>query len=133
MNRRGLLGSLGRLAALGGAATLAGCTSPTEPSGPATAPRSPEATDSGADGLTVADFGDVEGDDGELIVRVTVENPTGERRSGTVVVTATAGDEEDTASADATVDPGSRVEVDVSTSLSYDAFTRDGSLRVEVN
>lgn len=132
MNRRGLLGSVGRLLALGGVVAGAGCTDATSPTGPLTPPRSPEATETGGVSLVIRDFVDVEGDDSNLLVRVTVENRSGERQTGTVVVTATADDTEETVSEDVTVPGGERVDVTVTTSLSFETFSRGGSLRVNL-
>ncbi|MFC7096163.1 hypothetical protein [Halobaculum marinum] len=137
MKRRRLLGSLARAAVAGGVVATAGCTSPASPSGPLTPPRSPEGgPNTGEEGLVIRDFLDVEGDDGALLVRVTVENRAGEERSGTVVVTATAGSDDDerevSTSESITVPAGERVEVTLETSLTYEEFSRQGSMRVDV-
>lgn len=132
MNRRGLLESAGRLLALGSVVAGAGCTEAASPTGPLTPPRAPEETDTSGASLAIRDFVDVEGDDGNLLVRVTVENRSGQRQSGTVVVTATAEDTEETVSEDVTVPGGERVDVTVATSLSFETFSRSGSLRVNV-
>lgn len=136
MNRRRLLATGARLAAASGLAALAGCSAPADPSGPLTPPRSPEATAAGGEGLVVTDFADVEGDDGNLLVRVTVENRGGERQSGTVVVTASVtvdgSESEETVSGEVTVASGERTDVTVETSLSFQQFSRSGSMRVEV-
>ncbi|SHH25614.1 hypothetical protein [Halobaculum gomorrense] len=136
MNRRRLLATGARLAVASGVAALAGCADPAEPSGPLTPPRSPEATAGAGEGLVVTDFADVEGDDGDLLVRVTVENRGAERRTGTVIVTASVtveGEEsEETVSEEVTVASGERTEVTVATSLSFDRFSRNGSMRVEI-
>lgn len=125
-----------RLAAASGVAALAGCTDSAEPSGPMTPPRSPEATGSGDEGLTVTDFADVEGDEGDLLVRVTVENRGGEERTGTVIVTVTGtvdgSETEDTVSEEVTVASGERTEVTLGTSLSFESFSQSGSIRVEI-
>ncbi|WP_435064963.1 hypothetical protein [Halobaculum sp. EA56] len=137
MNRRGFLGSLARLSVPAGAVGVAGCTSPASPSGPRTPPRSPEATATGDEGLVVVDFADVEGEEGNLLVRVTVENRSSEERSGTVVVRARVngedGSEEETVSEDVSVAAGDRVKVTLATSLSYEEFSRGGSMRVEID
>ena len=135
VNRRRLLATGARLAAASGVAAFAGCTDSADPSDPLTPPRSPEATAAG-EGLTVTDFADVEGDDGDLLVSVTVENRSGEERTGTVVVTATvtAEDEEreGTVSQEVTVAPGERTETTLETGLSFESFNRSGSIRVEI-
>lgn len=132
VNRRGLLESAARLAVLGAAGAAAGCTQPAEPTGPRTPPQSPEGTPADGPGLTVTDFTDVEGDEGNLLVRVTVENRSGEQRSGTVVVSASAGDEETTVAERVTVAAGERTDVTVETALSYGTFSRNGSMRVSI-
>ncbi|WP_277552522.1 hypothetical protein [Halobaculum limi] len=132
MNRRGLLGSVGRLLVVGGVTAGAGCTDAASPTGPLTPPRAPEETDTSGASLVVRDFVDVEGEEGNLLVRVTVENRSGDRQTGTIVVTATAGDTEETVSEDVTVPGGERVDVTVATSLSFEAFSQSGSLRVNV-
>jgi hypothetical protein len=136
VNRRRLLTTGTRLAAASGLAVLAGCSDPADPSGPVTPPRSPEATAAAGEGLVVTDFADVEGEDGDLLVRVTVENRGGEPQSGTVAVTASVtvdGEEsEETVSAEVTVAPGERTDVTVETSLSFERFSQSGSMRVEV-
>jgi len=132
VNRRRLLRSLPRLAVVGGTVAAAGCTDRVAPTGPRTPPRSPEGTETGGRGLVVADFADEEGDDGDLVVRVTVENRGAEADSGTVVVEAAAGETEETVTEDVTVESGERTAVAVPTSLSFDEFSRGGSLRVEI-
>ncbi|MFC6785938.1 hypothetical protein ACFQFH_08530 [Halobaculum halobium] len=136
MNRRRLLATGARLAAVSGVAALAGCTDAADPAGPMTPPRSPEGTGSDDEGLVVTDFTDVEGDDGALLVRVTVENRGGEERTGTVVATvsATADDQEreETVSQAVTVGPGEATEATLETSLSFDSFSQSGSIRVEI-
>ncbi|QZX98875.1 hypothetical protein [Halobaculum rubrum] len=136
MNRRRLLATGARLAAASGLAALAGCTEPAEPSGPMTPPRSPEATASGGEGLVVTDFTDVEGDEGDLLVRVTVENRGSEQRTGTVIVTASVtvdgSESEETASEAVTVGSGERTDVTVPTSLPFESFSQSGSIRVEI-
>ncbi|MXR40943.1 hypothetical protein GRX01_06260 [Halobaculum sp. WSA2] len=136
MNRRRLLATGARLAAASGLAALAGCTDSAEPSGPTTPPRSPEATASGGEGLAITDFTDVEGDDGDLLVRVTVENRGSEERTGTVIVTAIVtadgSDSEETVSEEVTLGSGERTDVTVATSLSFESFSQSGSIRVEI-
>ncbi|QZP38414.1 hypothetical protein [Halobaculum magnesiiphilum] len=136
MNRRRLLATGARLAAASGVAALAGCTAAGDPSGPLTPPRSPEATAGPGEGLVITDFTDVEGDDGDLLVRVTVENRGGEERTGTIVATVTAtvdGEErEETVSRDVTLAPGERTEATLETSLSFESFSGSGSMRVEI-
>lgn len=131
VNRRGLLDAAARLALAGVAAAGAGCTEPADTSGPRTPPQSPEGTPGGP-GLVVTDFADVEAEDGTLHVRVTVENRGAEAIQGTLVVEAAAGDDSETVSRDVAVAPGERTDVVVETSLSYEAFGRQGSLRVYV-
>jgi len=136
VNRRRLLSTGARLAAASGLAALAGCTDSADPSGPMTPPRSPEATAAEGEGLVVTDFTDVEGDEGDLLVRVTVENRGGEERTGTVVVTASAtvegSESEETVTEEVTVASSERTDVTVATSLSYESFNRSGSIRVEI-
>lgn len=136
VNRRRLLATGARLAAASGVAALAGCTNSADPSGPLTPPRSPEATAGPGEGLVITDFTDAEGDDGDLLVRVTVENRGGEERTGTVVATVTVtvdGEErEETASQEVTVAPGERTEATLETSLSFESFSGSGSMRVEI-
>jgi len=101
-----------------------------------TPPRSPEATAAEGEGLVVTDFTDVKGDEGDLLVRVTVENRGGEERTGTVVVTASAtvegSESEETVTEEVTVASSERTDVTVATSLSYESFNRSGSIRVEI-
>ena len=136
MNRRRFLGSVARAVAAGGVAASAGCTSPASPSGPLTPPRSPEGTAVDGAGLVVADFADVEGDDGDLLVVVTVENRAGEPRSGVVEATVTAGsgDEErrETVADEVTVDGGERAETTLETSVPFETFSAGGSIRVDL-
>ncbi|WP_348609022.1 hypothetical protein [Halobaculum rarum] len=136
MNRRRLLATGARLAAASGVAALAGCTDSAEPSGPMTPPRSPEATASEGERLVVTDFTDVEGDEGDLLVRVTVENRGSEERTGTVIVTVTGtvdgSESEETASEEVTVASGERTDVTIPTSLSFESFSQSGSIRVEI-
>ncbi|QLG62371.1 hypothetical protein [Halorarum salinum] len=126
MKRRGVLVGLAGLVA------GAGCTDVTRPSGPRTPPPSPEPTSASPEGLVIAELVDEEGDDGSLVVRVTVENRTGEARTGTVVAEASAGGEGTTVSAEVTVEPGESEELSLATELDYGEFARDGSLRVDV-
>ena len=132
VNRRRFLRSVPRFAAVGGVAACAGCVDRASPTGPRTPPRSPESTRSGGGGLVVADFADEEGENGNLVVRVTVENRGAEAESGTVVVEASADDAEETVSESVTADSGERTEVALGTSLSFEEFSRGGSLRVEI-
>jgi len=132
VNRRRFLRSVPRLAAVGGAAACAGCVDRVSPTGPRTPPRSPESTRSGGGGLVVTDFADEEGEDGTLVVRVTVENRGAEAERGTVVVEASAGDAEETVTEPVTAESGERTEVVLGTSLSFEEFSRGGSLRVEI-
>ncbi|WP_284013782.1 hypothetical protein [Halobaculum litoreum] len=101
-----------------------------------TPPRSPVPTEPSDTGLVVADFADVEGDDGDLLVVVTVENAAGESRSGVVEATVAAGSGEDareeTVAAEVTVGPGERTEVTLETSFGFDEFSSGGSIRVDV-
>ncbi|WP_435125900.1 hypothetical protein [Halobaculum sp. D14] len=129
MKRRGLLKGVAGVAGLG---VAAGCTNSAAPSGPKTPPRSPESTVVSGSGLVVADFTDVESDDGDLHVSVTVENRSGEQRTGTVVATASASGAEDSASEQVTVGASERVTVVLETSLSYAKFQQDGSLQVTI-
>lgn len=126
MNRRGVLvGLVGLLAG-------AGCTDVRRPSGPRTPPPSPEPTSTPTEGLAVTELVDEEGDDGALVVRVTVENRTDEARTGTVVAEVSAGEEETTVSEEVTVEQGEAVDVSLPTDLAYEEFDRSGSLRVEI-
>ena len=126
MKRRGVL--VGLVPLLGGA----GCLQPARSTGPRTPPRSPEPTSTPVTGLVVVDFVGEPNDEGNLVVDVTVENRSGEARSGTVVVEVTAGDEETTVSTEVTVGANGRAEVSLPTDIPYDQFAGDGSLQVVV-
>lgn len=126
MKRRGLL------AGLAGLTAGAGCAETVRPSGPRTPPRSPEPTSTPASGLVVVDLVDDQDDEGNLLVRVTVENRGGESRSGTVVVDVRAGETETSVSQSVTLAPDERTEVALLTEIEYDTFADDGSLQVDV-
>lgn len=130
--RRGLLK---RLAGLGGACGLAagaGCLESDRPSGPRTPPRSvqPPADDGG--GLVVTDFGEVEGEAGNVLVTVTIENRSGEERSALVVADVSAGENEVTVDREVTVPGSEEIQVTLETGLAYEEFARNGSISVEI-
>ncbi|WP_096391063.1 hypothetical protein [Halopenitus persicus] len=131
MRRRGLL-----IAAFG---TLgAGCLEGRSPSGPRNPPTAgaPPDSDSAADtatpGLRIVDRDFSERDDGTLRIDATIENTAAERRTGTLVVTATTPDEEATETRDLDVDSGSEIEVTIRFELSYESFINGGSLSIDV-
>ncbi|WP_313695241.1 hypothetical protein [Halorarum halobium] len=126
MERRGVLVGIAGLVA------GTGCTESTQPSGPRTPPRSPVPTEPPATGLVIAGIADEAAEDGTLLLRVTVENRSGESQSGTVVADVQAGDEESTVSQSVTVEPDGQLEVELETGLEYEAFSGNGSLSVDV-
>lgn len=132
MYRRGLLARLAGLCGVGGLVAGAGCTRPARPSGPRTPPRSVEPTSRPESGLEVVDFTELEADDGDVDVRVVVENPTGEEQSGVVVAEVGTGGTETTVRREVTVAASERVEVTLETDLAYAEFAGGGSLSVRV-
>ena len=127
MDRRGLLRRLAGLPAVGVVGAGAGCTTPADPSGPRSPPRSPESTETF--GLTVADFTELRSDAGTVHVRVTVENYAGTERTGTVVAEVATGEGEVTVRREVTVPSSERVEVTLETDLPYEEF-RSLSVRI---
>lgn len=118
-------------AGVGGATLLAGCYrgGSGEEDGPDEAPTETETpTPSPTEkALALAIAGLSEGENGVLIATVEVVNQTDTERTGTVTVTARAGDERQTVTREVTVPAGESRTVDLTFSnLTRDAFADDG-------
>ncbi len=128
--RRALLAGL---AAAAGATGLAGCAGDlpraTGPRGPPTSP-GPPPTNAAAVGVTDIDVEPA--DDGSLTVLATVENRGGEPATREVVATVTLDDEELVRSTTVRVGAGATREVGIGFDLSFDAFSADGSVSVDL-
>lgn len=112
MDRRALL----CLLAVGGTASLSGCFG------------GDDATTSGYEDLTVDDFDVVEGDDGTLVVTVTVANTAAESRSGTLYVNVEANGTANTRVRHAEVGPAGTQDFEVPFDVTMTAFNDGGSL-----
>lgn len=112
MNRRSLL----CLLAVVGTAALAGCFG----GGEAAAP--------GHEDLAVDDFDAVEGEDGTLVVTVTVANTAAEARSGTLYVNVEANGTANTRVRHVELDPAATTEFEVPFDVTMAEFNDGGSL-----
>lgn len=119
MDRRALL----RRSAVAGAAALAGSVAGCLGGG----------GDSRDDGdgyedLTIDDFDAVEGDDGELVVTVTVANLAAEDRTGTLYVNVKANGSANTRVRTVEVGPAGTTDLEVPFDVSYETFMDAGNL-----
>lgn len=83
-------------------------------------------------GLQIAEWSTAEGDDGDLVVELAVENRASEERTGIAVAEAAAGNESDSASAAVTVEGDDRVTVRLALDVSYEAFSSSGELSLDL-
>lgn len=125
VKRRALLGLL--------AAASAGCSgSVPGATGPRTPPPPGERTTARPDGVSVESWDFEETDGGALRVFGTLRNPGDSRRTATVVVTVTVAGEDHTRRSEVTVPAGGTAEFGVAFDVRYEAFTRDGSINLEL-
>lgn len=125
MQRRGVL-ALVSLA-------LAGCvTSASDESGPRNPPTTPEGgeprDETGERKLRIVGSDISEGEEGALVLSIVVENTAAERRSDTLVATATVGDTEYEASEEVSLAAETEAEFDLVFDVAYDEWEGNGSL-----
>jgi hypothetical protein len=127
MDRRGAIRLVG-LALTGGCLSESHATGPRNPptaasDGPPTATRK---------SLRVTDLDVEEAEDGSLKLLATVENGTGTAETRTLRATATVGDESYVETRRVTVAGESENVVPVTFDVTYDAFTGNGSVNVDI-
>lgn len=130
MHRRALLAAL---AAAGGTTGLAGCTGDLpRATGPRRPPASPAPPPTDGAAVSATDIDVEPADDGSLRVLATVENRGSEPASREVVVTVTLDDREFVRSTVVRVGAGATREVGLGFDLTFDAFSADGSVTVDL-
>ncbi|MFB6068896.1 MAG: hypothetical protein ABEJ90_03110 [Halobacterium sp.] len=127
MDRRGVVRLLG-LALTGGCLSTPSATGPRNPptasgDGPPTSDRNP---------LSVSNLDVEEAEDGSLQLLATVGNEGKTAATRTLQATATVGDETYVETREVRVAAGSEKVVTVTFDVTYDAFTGDGSVNVEL-
>lgn len=131
MYRRGLFALL-----LGG--TSAGCLTEYAPSGPRNPPEGDDTKwssrpDGDDDGLAIHEWDFFEGGDGELVVEVVVGNDADAKRSGTISVVVTVGDEKTVRNKDVHVLPDEETAVEFHYDVAFEEFTADGAIDLDLS
>jgi hypothetical protein len=130
VHRRALLAGL---AAAAGATGLAGCTGDLpRATGPRRPPASPGPPPTEGAAVSVTDIDVEPADDGSLTVLATVENRGNEPATREVVATVTLDDAELVRSTTVGIGAGATREVGLGFDLSFDAFSADGSVSVDL-
>jgi hypothetical protein len=113
---------------------LGGCVSASGGSGPRNPPTTPEGGEPVGDTRTLRIAGGAprEGDDGALVLVISVENTADGRRSDTLVGRATVESEDGTteyeASREVSLDGGATADVELVFDVSYEAWSGNGKL-----
>lgn len=103
----------------------------------ATGPRKPPEAPTGqprdpGSSLSIETWDYGEADDGSLRVFGTVRNSGGREATATVAATAKAGEEKATETVDVTVPAGGTAKFDVVFGLTYDEFSKNGSIDLDL-
>jgi len=125
MQRRGVLALI--------SLTLAGCvTGARDESGPRNPPTTPEGGEQPVETeertLSITDSEILEGEDGSLVVSIVVANAAADRRSGTLVGTATLGETEYEASEEVSLAGNTEAEFDLVFDVAYEQWVGEGSI-----
>lgn len=113
--------------------TVAGCvTGARDESGPRNPPTTPEGGEPPEENeerkLRITDSEILEGEDGSLVVSIVVENTAADRRSGTLVGTATLGETEYEASEEVSLAGNTEAEFDLVFDVEYEQWAGEGSI-----
>lgn len=121
MRRRQVVSALGIFAGL-----TAGCSNTPRPT-----PSPPEEPpDDGPPSLEVSDFATREGDDGDLVVDLTVYNPGEQRRAVQLHVAAEVGDDTHSVTREIAIEAGARQDYAVTVPVDYQEW-RDNEGRLD--